>query len=98
MPAQNSMDDALLTLAEKLQSLNDLVAANRFMVEAMVRESNALKRMDDASTKDMLRRRARAAYHPVTGSAPNAAVLAILEQVLGGRQQAAEIIPFPARS
>ncbi|WP_264212892.1 hypothetical protein [Leisingera thetidis] len=98
MPAHTDLNEALAALTDKLRSLNDLVTANQFMVEALARQGEELKQMDGAGTKDMLRRQARARFHPDTGTAPNAAALAILEDVLSLQQESAEIIPFPARA
>ncbi|KIC07795.1 hypothetical protein RA19_21960 [Leisingera sp. ANG-M1] len=97
MSAHTDLNEALLALTGKLQSLNDLVTANQFMVEALAEQGEALKQLDGMETKDMLRQQARARFHPQTGTAPNAAALAILEEVLGRQPQSAEIIPFPAR-
>jgi len=98
MSAHTDLNQALLALTGKLQSLNDLVTANQFMAEALAEQGAALKQLDGMETKDMLRRQARARFHPETGSAPNAAALAILEEVLGRQPESAEIIPFPARA
>ena len=98
MSAHTDLNEALLALTGKLQSLNDLVTANQFMVEALAEQGEALKKLDGTATKDLLRRQARARFHPKTGSAPNAAALAVLEEVLGRQPESAEIIPFPARA
>ena len=98
MSANTEMNEALAVLTDKLRSLNDLVAANQFMVEALAQQGETLKQMDASGSKDMLRRQARARFNPDTGTAPNAAVLAVLEEVLGRQQQSAEIIPFPVRA
>ena len=98
MSAHSDLDGALEALQGKLKSLNDLVRANQFMVEAMAGQGDALKQLSSSRTKDMLRRQARAQFHPDTGTAPDAAVLAILEEVLGHQEESAEIIPFPARA
>lgn len=98
MSAHSNMNQALDALADKLQSLNDLVSANLFMVEVMTRQGKNLKQIDGMEPKDMLRSQARAKFHPETGTAPNPAVLAILEEVLGSQQHSAEIIPFPIRA
>ncbi|UWQ31696.1 hypothetical protein K3555_13965 [Leisingera sp. M527] len=98
MSAHTNMNTALLALTAKLQSLNDLVTANQFMVEALADQGDALKQMDGAATKDMLRRQAREKFHPDTGTVPNAAALAILEGVLSHQRDSAEIIPFPSRA
>ena len=95
MSAHTELNQALLALTGKLQSLNDLVTANKFMVEALAQQGEALKQMDGAETKDMLRQQARAKFHPETGTAPNAAALAVLEEALGHQPRSAEIIPFP---
>ncbi|MEW2911339.1 hypothetical protein [Leisingera sp. JC11] len=98
MSAHADLNGALDALHDKLKSLNDLVRANQFMVEAMAGQGEQLKQMSSDRTRDMLRRQARARFHPETGSAPDAAVLAILEEVLGHQQESAEIIPFPVRA
>lgn len=98
MSAHTDMNEALAALTDKLSSLNDLVAANHFMVEALAQQGETLQHLDATGSKDMLRRQARARFHPETGTAPNAAVLAILEEVLGRQPQSAEIIPFPVRA
>lgn len=98
MSAEADLDQALDALAQKLEELNDLTRANRFMVEAMAGQGDALKQMSSRRTRDMLRCQARAQFHPDTGTAPDAAVLAILEEVLGSQGESAEIIPFPARA
>ncbi|AHD01490.1 hypothetical protein [Leisingera methylohalidivorans] len=98
MSAHSNLNTALLVLTEKLQSLNDLVTANRFMIDALADQGDALKQMDGVQTKDMLRRQAREKFHPDTGTVPNAAALAILEGVLSHHQDSAEIIPFPSRT
>ncbi|MBY6056662.1 hypothetical protein [Leisingera daeponensis] len=98
MSAHCELNGALDALQDKLKSLNDLVRANQFMVEAMARQGRELRGMSSSRTKDMLRSQARARFHPETGTAPDAAVLAILEEVLGHQQECAEIIPFPVRA
>ncbi|MEX0300908.1 MAG: hypothetical protein AB3N24_00660 [Leisingera sp.] len=98
MSAHTDLNEALLALTGKLQSLNDLVTANQFMIDALAEQGEALKNLDGLQTKDMLRGQARAKFHPETGSTPNATALAILEEVLGRQPQSAEIIPFPART
>lgn len=97
MSAHTDMNAALTTLKEKLQSLNDLVTANHFMVEAMARQQQELHQMDAQETRVMLRQQAREKFHPETGATPNAAALAVLEQALAQQQDSAEIIPFPHR-
>lgn len=98
MSAHTDLNGALDALQLKLKSLNDLVSANQFMVEVMAGQGDALKQMSSSRTRDMLRRKARAKFHPDNGSDPDAAVLAILEEVLGQQQESAEIIPFPVRA
>ncbi|NVK13951.1 MAG: hypothetical protein HWE35_07185 [Rhodobacteraceae bacterium] len=98
MSAHADLNGALDALQGKLQSLNDLVRANQFMVEAMASQGDALKQMSSEHTRDMLRHQARVRFHPETGTSPDAAVLAILEEVLAPRQESAEIIPFPVRA
>lgn len=98
MSAHTDLNGALYALQLKLKSLNDLVSANQFMVEVMAGQGDALKQMSSSRTRDMLRRKARAKFHPDNGSDPDAAVLAILEEVLGQQQESAEIIPFPVRA
>jgi hypothetical protein len=98
MSAHTDLNEALLALTGKLQSLNDLVTANQFMVDALAQQGEAMKQQDGFEAKDMLRRQARDRFHPQPGTAPNAAVLAILEEALGRQPQSAEIIPFPARA
>lgn len=98
MSAHSDMNTALVKLRERLQSLNDLVTANHFMVEAMARQQEDLRQMGGAETRAMLRQQAREKFHPDTGATPNAAALAVLEQALSQQQQhSAEIIPFPQR-
>lgn len=98
MSAPADMNAALAALTDKLRSLNDLVTANHFMVEALAAQQDQLKQMGLRETQDLLRRQARAKFHPETGTAPNPAALAVLEEVLSPQQQGAEIIPFPRRS
>ena len=98
MSAHSDLNGALDALQGKLKSLNDLVRANQFMVEAMAGQGEELKQMSSNRTRDMLRHQARARFHPETGAAPDAAVLAILEEVLAPHQESAEIIPFPVRA
>lgn len=98
MSEHADMNEALAALTDKLRSLNDLVTANQFMVEALARQGRTLQQQDASSSKAMLRRQARARFHPETGTAPDAAVLAVLEEILGRQQESAEIIPFPVRA
>ncbi|CUH98088.1 hypothetical protein PNH50_12195 [Leisingera aquaemixtae] len=98
MSEHADMNEALAALTDKLRSLNDLVTANQFMVEALAQQGGTLQQLDASSSKAMLRRQARVRFHPETGTAPNAAVLAVLEEVLGRQQESAEIIPFPVRA
>ncbi|SCZ64351.1 hypothetical protein SAMN04488118_105228 [Epibacterium ulvae] len=92
--AHYSLDDAFGELDRKVAELNNLVKANDFMITCLREEREVLSMMDREETRDMLRERARGIFSPAGGEAPDADVLAILEQALGSGHTA-EIIPFP---
>ncbi|MFW8594840.1 hypothetical protein [Cribrihabitans neustonicus] len=95
MSAYRDADAALGALDAKLQELNGLVLANGFLAGVLLAQGDALKQMGAEETREMLRAQARAEYGE-SGRVPDAAVMQVLEGVLGSRPSA-EVIPFPAR-
>ncbi|EBA16650.1 hypothetical protein RSK20926_02559 [Roseobacter sp. SK209-2-6] len=95
MSADQDLNTALGTLKEKLEALKVMTDANQFLVEMLREEGDALRNMGADSARAMLRRKARAKFSPDGGIAPNAEVLALLEQSLSNGLEA-DVIPFPA--
>ncbi|WP_278921178.1 MULTISPECIES: hypothetical protein [Pseudophaeobacter] len=86
--------EALEALEDQLRTLQTLTNANEFMVAALKEQGDALKSMEPEPARDLLRSQARERFSQDHGSAPDEAVLSILEQSLG-KGLGAEIIPFP---
>jgi len=97
MSGQNELVSALGALDRKLDALDTMTEVNAFLVSTLREHEQDLLRMSPQETRDMLRSKARARYHPDGGAAPNARALDLLEETLGNGQTA-EIIAFPTRS
>lgn len=80
-------------LDEKLQSLNAMMLANQFLVDALRDHETKLKALDAEGARGFLRQSARVKFGDDDAQK---GILAILEQVLGQRQSA-KIIQFPGR-
>lgn len=94
MSADQKLSLALATLEQQLETLKTLTDANEFMVSALKEQGDALRMMEAETARELLRKQARARFGEDSGSEPDAAVLAVLEESLG-TGLSAEIIPFP---
>lgn len=94
MSANQKLTLALAALEQQLETLKTLTDANEFMVTALKEQGEDLRQMEADAARDMLRGQARARFDAEDGTAPDAAVLAILEQSLG-TGLGAQIIPLP---
>jgi len=91
MSVNSNLNAALGMLDDKLQSLQTMMRANQFMIDAMRDQEQVLKRMDAEEARSLLRDAARSKFGAQDADRD---VLAILDQIFAPRQMA-EIIPFP---
>lgn len=91
MSANSNLNAALDVLDGKLQSLQAMMRANQFMIDAMREQEQVLKRMDAEQARTLLRDAARSKFGEQDADSD---VLAILDPILAPRQMA-DIIPFP---
>jgi hypothetical protein len=93
MSANSNLDTALGVLDAKLQSLQAMMLANQFLVDALREQEQVLSVLDAEAARGLLRKSARLKFG---ADDANKDILAILMQILAPRQTA-KIIPFPGR-
>jgi len=93
MSANSNLNEALGVLGDKLQSLNAMVLANQFMVDALRDHDVKLKALDAETARSFLRQLARKTFGE---DETKQDVLALILDAMAPRQSA-DIIPFPAR-
>ena len=91
MSANSNLTEALGVLDEKLQSLNVMMLANQFLVDALRDHEVKLKALDAEGARAFLRQFARVKFGEDDA---NEEVLTQLMQILTPRQSA-DIIPVP---
>ena len=95
MSAYQDLNAALAALKEKLDALQVMAEANKFLVQTLKDEGEALLGLEAEPARALIRKKARAKFGAKNGTQPDAAVLALLEQSLSSGLKA-DVIPFPA--
>jgi len=91
MSANSNLNEALGVLGDKLQSLNDMVLANQFMIDAVRDHEAKLKVLDAEAARSFMRQIARKKFGEDEAMQD---VLALILNAMAPRQSA-EIIQFP---
>ena len=91
MSANSNLNEALGVLGDKLQSLNDMVLANQFMIDAVRDHEAKLKALDAEAARSFMRQIARKIFGEDEAMQD---VLALILNAMAPRQTA-EIIQFP---
>ena len=91
MSANSNLNEALGVLGDKLQSLNDMVLANQFMIDAVRDHEAKLKALDAEAARSFMRQIARKKFGEDEAMED---VLTLILNAMAPRQSA-EIIQFP---
>ncbi|NIZ63114.1 hypothetical protein DL239_19295 [Sedimentitalea sp. CY04] len=91
MSANSNLNEALGVLGDKLQSLNAMVLANQFMIDAVRDHEAKLKALDAEAARSFMRQIARKKFGEDEAMQD---VLALILNAMAPRQSA-EIIQFP---
>ena len=91
MSANSNLNEALGVLGDKLQSLNDMVLANQFMIDAVRDHEAKLKALDAEAARSFMRQIARKKFGEDEAKED---VLTLILNAMAPRQSA-EIIQFP---
>ena len=91
MSANSNLNEALGVLGDKLQSLNDMVLANQFMIDSVRDHEATLKALDAEAARSFMRQIARKKF------GEDEAMQDVLSLILNAMapRQSAEIIQFP---
>jgi hypothetical protein len=93
MSANSNLNEALGVLGDKLQSLNAMVLANQFMVDALRDHDVKLKALDAEAARSFLRQSARKEFGE---DETKQDVLTLILTAMAPRQSA-KIIQFPGQ-